>query len=78
MAHENHQLNDQTFNHYLENVRLFSEEIVKAESMHRNGKKSKIKANLMAQRIENKSNAPVMLKAIHNLCASGKRTLTRW
>lgn len=68
IAHKNHQINDQTFNHYPENVRLSSDEIEKAKTMlASDGKKAKIKANLMAQRIEKGSNVPVLLKAIHNL-----------
>lgn len=67
-VHENHQLNIQTFLHYPENVRLSVEEKTIAEtSLSADGKKFKIKDQIMERRKEQHNNAPVLLKAIHNL-----------
>lgn len=68
LTHTNHQLNEQTFRHYPENVRLSNEEKVKATTMLQSkGKKALIKANLMTERIANGNFAPVSMKDIHNL-----------
>lgn len=69
LSQENHhQSNEQTYNHYPENVRLSTEEIQKASTMlQADGKKLKIKASLMQERIEKGNRAPVILKAIHIL-----------
>lgn len=67
-THANHQLNEQTFRHYPEKMRLSIEEQEKATLMLvADGKKSKIKAHLMEERKKQDNLSPVCLKAIHNL-----------
>lgn len=67
-VHENHQLNIQTYLHYPENVRLSVEEKTIAEtSLSTDGKKFKIKDQIMEKRKKQSNNAPILLKAIHNL-----------
>lgn len=67
-VHENHQLNQQTFLHYPENVRLTKEEInLASTSLEADGKKFKIKNELMEERKKHGNQAPILLKSIHNL-----------
>lgn len=66
-VHENHQLNAQTYMHYQENVRLSAEEKENAgTSLAADGKKFKIKDQIMAKRKESGNHSPVLLKALHN------------
>ncbi len=65
--HANHQVNEQTFRHYPENVRLSPNEQLTISSMiETNANKRKIKDFLMEKRLESGNNAPVSLKSIHN------------
>lgn len=73
-VHENHQINLQTFVHYPENVRMSEEEVNTASTaLEADGKKFKIKNQLMASRKKQGNEAPILLKAIHNL-QTKKRT----
>lgn len=67
-THENHQINVQTFRHYPENIRLSTEEKKEVKLMLATaGNKTKIKAQLLARRIEQANNMPISLKSIHNM-----------
>jgi zinc finger SWIM domain-containing protein 3 len=71
-VHENHNIDEQTYKHYTENMRLTEEEINFVNEMIQAGaNKQKIKNMLM----ERRGGRPVSLKSIHNVQTKFKREI---
>lgn len=69
LNHENHNCDQQTFEHYPENVRITGDALSKAEQMVQvGGNKKKIKMLLQEQ-----TGKPVLLKSIHNIQNSNQQ-----
>lgn len=63
LNHRNHMTDQQTYDHYPENVRLSGEVLVTAQQMIRvGGNKKKIKLDLTRQ-----TGKPVLMKTLHNI-----------
>lgn len=63
LKHENHMCDQQTFDHYPENVRLTDDVLLKAQEMIKvDGNKKKIKMHLAKL-----TGKPVLIKSLHNI-----------